>query len=40
MNGVKGFESFEFSREDIVRHPMLVEITDRYEKYKSENNID
>jgi phosphate starvation-inducible PhoH-like protein len=40
MAGIKGLESFEFMREDIVRHPMLIEITDRYEKYKSENNIE
>jgi phosphate starvation-inducible PhoH-like protein len=40
MEGVKGLESFQFSREDIVRNPMLIEITDRYEQYKAENGIE
>jgi phosphate starvation-inducible PhoH-like protein len=40
MEGVKGIGKFEFGREDIVRNPMLIEITDRYEKYKSENGIE
>jgi phosphate starvation-inducible protein PhoH len=40
MEGVKGMGKFEFGREDIVRNPMLIEITDRYEKYKSENGIE
>lgn len=40
MRGVPQLESFEFHREDIVRHPMLIEITDRYEKYKNENGLD
>ena len=40
MDGIKGISTFEFSREDIVRHPMLIEITDRYEAYKAENNIE
>ena len=38
--GVEGCESFEFTREDIVRNPILIALTDNYEKYKEENNID
>jgi phosphate starvation-inducible PhoH-like protein len=40
MSGIPNLENFEFSREDIVRHPMLIEITDRYEKYKVEKGLD
>jgi phosphate starvation-inducible PhoH-like protein len=40
MEGIKGLEHFQFSREDIVRNPMLIEITDKYEKYKAENGMD
>lgn len=40
MKGIPHLESFEFEREDIVRHPMLIEITDRYEKYKTEKGLD
>ena len=36
MNGVNGIEKFEFTRADIVRNPLLIEITDRYEKYKND----
>jgi phosphate starvation-inducible PhoH-like protein len=39
-NGVANCTSFEFTREDIVRNPILIELTDKYEKYKEENKID
>tara|TARA_R110000772_G_scaffold20466_5_gene56898 strand:- start:53751 stop:54497 length:747 start_codon:yes stop_codon:yes gene_type:complete len=34
LNGMNDFSIFEFSREDIVRNPFLIEVTDRYEKWK------
>jgi phosphate starvation-inducible PhoH-like protein len=34
LDGMKDFSIFEFSREDIVRNPFLIEVTDRYEKWK------
>ena len=37
VEGIEDISSFQFSKEDIVRHKMIVEIVDRYEKYKSEN---
>lgn len=39
-NGVEGCESFEFQRADIVRNPILIQLTDNYENYKEENGID
>lgn len=39
-NGVANCSSFEFKKEDIVRNPILIELTDKYEKYKEENNLD
>jgi len=39
-SGVANCTSFEFTREDIVRNPILVELTDKYEKYKEENKLD
>jgi phosphate starvation-inducible PhoH-like protein len=38
--GVANCSSFEFTKEDIVRNPILIELTDKYEKYKEENNLD
>jgi hypothetical protein len=32
--------AFVFTREDIVRNPILIQLTDNYEKYKEENNLD
>jgi phosphate starvation-inducible PhoH-like protein len=32
--GMEGVSDFEFSREDIVRNKFLIELTDRYEKWK------
>jgi phosphate starvation-inducible PhoH-like protein len=40
MKGVNGVGIFEFTREDIVRNPMLIEITDRYEAYKAEQGME
>lgn len=31
--------TFEFTREDIVRNPILIKLTDNYEKYKEDNNL-
>ena len=39
-NGVANCTSFEFTKQDIVRNPILIELTDKYEKYKEENNLD
>jgi phosphate starvation-inducible PhoH-like protein len=36
INSVPGCESFQFTREDIVRNPTLIQITDNYDKYKDE----
>lgn len=33
-------EHFEFTREDIVRNPILIKLTDKYEQYKIDNGID
>ena len=38
--GVGQCDSFVFTREDIVRNPILIELTDNYEKYKEEKNLD
>jgi phosphate starvation-inducible PhoH-like protein len=38
--GVEGCETFEFTREDIVRNPILIHLTDNYEKYKEETKTD
>jgi len=32
-------ERFEFTREDIVRNPILIQLTDNYDKYKEEMGI-
>ncbi|MFV2016485.1 MAG: PhoH family protein [Candidatus Heimdallarchaeota archaeon] len=39
IKDLKGIASFEFKKEDIVRNRILIEITDRYEKWKYENNL-
>lgn len=36
LDGMSDFSIFEFGREDIVRNPFLIEVTDRYEKWKYE----
>lgn len=38
--GVPECESFEFTREDIVRNPILIQLTDNYDKYKEELGLD
>lgn len=38
LRGMKGMEIFEFNKEDIVRNPFLIEVTDRYEKWKYNVN--
>lgn len=34
LDGMDNMKSFQFNREDIVRNPFLIEVTDRYEKWK------
>ena len=38
--GVNECSNFEFKREDIVRNPILIQLTDNYEKYKTENDLE
>lgn len=38
--GVNECGSFEFTREDIVRNPILIQLTDNYETYKEQNGLD
>ena len=37
-HGMEGVADFEFGREDIVRNKFLIELTDRYEKWKYSTN--
>ena len=37
FKGINGIGNHEFTKEDIVRKKILIEITERYEKWKSEN---
>jgi len=37
LNGINNISSFEFQKEDIMRDEILIEVTERYEKWKSEN---
>ena len=37
LDGMSTVKAFGFDREDIVRNPFLIELTDRYEKWRSEN---
>lgn len=39
LDGIKGTAIFEFDRSDIVRDPILIEITDKYEKLQSEGKL-
>lgn len=39
LSSVKGVGIHHFKREDIVRNPILIEITDLYEKWKEEKGI-
>ena len=36
MQDVNGVGKFEFDKSDIVRNPFLIDITDKYEKWQSE----
>jgi phosphate starvation-inducible protein PhoH and related proteins len=38
VNGMNDLFLFEFNNQDIVRNKFLVEIANRYDKYRSENN--
>lgn len=38
--GISQCSTFEFKREDIVRNPILIELTDNYDKYKEETGLD
>lgn len=40
MKDIKDISHFKFEKEDIMRHKLLIDITDRYEKWKysNENN--
>jgi phosphate starvation-inducible PhoH-like protein len=38
LDGIMGIGDFVFTKEDIMRDKILIEITDRYEKWKSENS--
>lgn len=39
LKGIPGVAVHEYGRQDIVRNPILIEITDRYEKAKFEGRI-
>lgn len=38
VKDITNISHFEFERSDIVRNPILIKITDNYEKWKVENN--
>ena len=37
LKGIPSINIFSFERSDIRRHPILIEITDRYEKLKNKD---
>lgn len=39
ISGVKGVDKHEFTKDDIVRNKILIEITDRYEQWVAEGKI-
>lgn len=39
LKGVKNTASFEFTKGDIVRNPVLIQIVDNYEKYREDNKL-
>lgn len=39
LTGIKNVGVFEFGRQDIVRDPILIEITDKYEKIKLDGRL-
>jgi phosphate starvation-inducible PhoH-like protein len=38
LDGIKGLKFVYFSREDVIRHPLVQEIIDAYEKIESKKN--
>jgi phosphate starvation-inducible PhoH-like protein len=38
INGTDGVNNFRFNTEDIVRNKFLIDIVEKYEKWKFENN--
>jgi phosphate starvation-inducible PhoH-like protein len=40
LEGIKGIKFAYFSREDVIRHPLVQEIIDAYERMESEKNRD
>jgi phosphate starvation-inducible PhoH-like protein len=36
LNGIEGIKFISFSREDVVRHPLVQEIIDAYDKLESQ----
>ena len=38
LEGIKGIQFAYFSREDVIRHPLVQEIIDAYERMESEKN--
>lgn len=38
VKGIPGFGTFEFSKKDIVRHPILVALVEKYEEWKIKND--
>lgn len=40
IDDIDSMAHFEFTREDIVRNPILIKLTDKYEQYKIETGID
>ena len=38
VNGIENICEFKFTKEDIVRHKIIIEIVERYEKYKSNHS--
>jgi phosphate starvation-inducible PhoH-like protein len=39
LHGIEGVGMFEFEKSDIMRDPILIEITDRYEQMKLEGKL-
>jgi phosphate starvation-inducible PhoH-like protein len=39
IEGIRGVDTHEFTKEDIVRNKILIEITDRYEQWIADNKI-
>ena len=40
LQGVKGIQFVYFSREDVIRHPLVQEIIDAYEKLEIRKRFD